>query len=90
MSPVIEVHDLVKSFGKFRALDGLNLTVDSGTIHGFLGPNGSGKSTTIRILLGVLHASSGTATVLGESPAVRQRCSNASPTSRATCRCGRT
>lgn len=68
MSPVIEVRDLVKTFGRFRALDGFNLSVEPGTIHGFLGPNGSGKSTTIRILLGVLHATSGTVTVLGENP----------------------
>ncbi|QGU05854.1 ABC transporter ATP-binding protein [Corynebacterium comes] len=68
MSSVIEVRDLVKTFGDFNALDGLNLTVKPGTIHGFLGPNGSGKSTAIRILLGVLHASSGTATVLGKDP----------------------
>lgn len=68
MTPVIEIHDLVKIFGTFRALDGLNLTVEAGTIHGFLGPNGSGKSTAIRILLGVLHATSGTAAVLGKNP----------------------
>ena len=68
MTPVIEIQDLVKIFGTFRALDGLNLTVEAGTIHGFLGPNGSGKSTAIRILLGVLHATSGTAAVLGKNP----------------------
>ncbi|RSZ61951.1 ABC transporter ATP-binding protein [Corynebacterium hylobatis] len=68
MPSAIEVRNLVKKFGTFRALDGLNLSVRPGTIHGFLGPNGSGKSTTIRTLLGVLHASSGTAEVLGEDP----------------------
>ncbi|GAB3695816.1 ABC transporter ATP-binding protein [Corynebacterium nasicanis] len=68
MSKAIVVEDLTKTFGTFRALDNFNLTVESGTIHGFLGPNGSGKSTTIRILLGVLHATAGTATVLGEDP----------------------
>lgn len=68
MTPVIEIHDLVKIFGTFRALDGLNLTLEAGTVHGFLGPNGSGKSTAIRILLGVLHATSGTAAVLGKNP----------------------
>ncbi|MDO5670360.1 MAG: ABC transporter ATP-binding protein [Corynebacterium sp.] len=68
MTTVIDVRDLTKKFGAFRALDNFNLRVDQGTIHGFLGPNGSGKSTTIRILLGVLHATSGTATVLGEDP----------------------
>lgn len=50
------------------ALDGLNLTVATGGIHGFLGPNGAGKSTTIRILLGALKATSGTAHVLGGDP----------------------
>jgi len=68
MTTVIDVQDLTKTFGDFRALDSFNLRVEEGTIHGFLGPNGSGKSTTIRILLGVLHATSGTATVLGEDP----------------------
>lgn len=68
MNTVIDVQDLVKKFGDFRALDGFNLAVEEGTIHGFLGPNGSGKSTTIRILIGVLHATSGTARVLGVDP----------------------
>lgn len=65
---VIEVTDLVKDFGKTRALDGLNLSVQSGEVHGFLGPNGSGKSTTIRILLGLLRKTSGRATMLGGDP----------------------
>ena len=65
MSVVIEVRDLVKCFGRVRALDGLDLAVNEGEIHGFLGPNGAGKSTTIRILLGILKTDSGTATVFG-------------------------
>ena len=68
MSPVIDVRDLVKTFGSTRALDGLDLTVHQGEVHGFLGPNGSGKSTTIRVLLGLLRKDSGTATVLGGDP----------------------
>lgn len=68
MDPIIDVRNLVKTFGAFRALDGFNLSVGEGTIHGFLGPNGSGKSTTIRILIGVLHATSGSVRVLGEDP----------------------
>ncbi|MDO5511529.1 ABC transporter ATP-binding protein [Corynebacterium sp.] len=68
MNAVIEARNLGKTFGSFRALDNFNLSVERGSIHGFLGPNGSGKSTTIRILLGVLHATSGSATVLGKDP----------------------
>ena len=59
MTAVIDIRDLHKHFGHVRALDGLDLTVEEGEIHGFLGPNGAGKSTTIRILLGVLRATSG-------------------------------
>ncbi|MFD3507887.1 ATP-binding cassette domain-containing protein [Nocardia sp. NPDC058666] len=65
---VIEVADLRKTFGHFTALDGLDLRVNAGEIHGFLGPNGAGKSTTLRVLLGVLRASGGRATVFGHDP----------------------
>lgn len=68
MAAVIETQGLVKRFGSTLALDGLDLTVEEGTIHGFLGPNGAGKSTTLRILLGLLRASSGTARLLGKDP----------------------
>jgi len=64
----VEVHGLRKSFGSVQALRGLDLTVPSGQVTGFLGPNGSGKSTTIRILLGLLRADGGQATVLGGDP----------------------
>ncbi len=64
----IEVIGLEKSFGRTRALDGLDLSVPTGTVAGFLGPNGSGKSTTIRILLGLLKADGGTARLLGGDP----------------------
>jgi ABC-2 type transport system ATP-binding protein len=64
----IELHDIVKTFGSVRALDGLHLTVEHGEVHGFLGPNGAGKSTAIRVLLGLLKADSGTATLLGGDP----------------------
>jgi ABC-2 type transport system ATP-binding protein len=67
-SLAIDVKGLEKSFGSTRALDGLDLTVATGTVAGFLGPNGSGKSTTIRILLGLLRADGGTATLLGGDP----------------------
>ncbi len=67
-SPVIAVSDLVKTFGSFRALDGLDLEVGAGEVHGFLGPNGAGKSTTIRCLLGLLRTDSGSASVFGRDP----------------------
>ncbi|MGW6375887.1 ATP-binding cassette domain-containing protein [Rhodococcus sp. NPDC055112] len=68
MTPLIDVRDLVKTFGQTRALDGLDLQVAPGEVHGFLGPNGAGKSTTIRVLLGSLRATAGSATVLGRDP----------------------
>jgi ABC-2 type transport system ATP-binding protein len=68
MTTAIQVHDLRKTFGRTIALDGLDLDVATGEIHGFLGPNGAGKSTTLRILLGLLRADSGTATLLGGEP----------------------
>ena len=64
----VEIQDLVKTFGRTKALDGLNLTVAPGDITGFLGPNGAGKSTTIRVLLGLLRANSGTVRLLGGDP----------------------
>lgn len=64
----IEASGLEKRFGDVRALDGLNLTVKAGEVHGFLGPNGAGKSTTIRVLLGLLRKDGGSATLLGGDP----------------------
>ncbi len=66
--PVISTRDLSKHYGRVRALDGLDLTVSAGQIHGFLGPNGAGKSTTIRVLLGLARATSGEASVFGLDP----------------------
>ncbi len=68
MTTVIEARSLSKRFGRTRALDGLDLTVSEGEVHGFLGPNGAGKSTTLRVLLGLLRANGGTASVLGRDP----------------------
>ena len=68
MASAISIEHLVKTFGSTRALDGLDLEVRTGEVHGFLGPNGSGKTVTIRILLGLLRADSGSATLLGGDP----------------------
>jgi ABC-2 type transport system ATP-binding protein len=67
-SPPVVVRGLVKTFGATRALDGVDLQVDTGEVHGFLGPNGAGKSTTIRVLLGLLRRDAGEVTVLGGDP----------------------
>jgi ABC-2 type transport system ATP-binding protein len=66
--PAVEIRGLAKSFGRTKALDGLDLTVAPGDITGFLGPNGAGKSTTIRVLLGLLRADAGTVRLLGGDP----------------------
>ena len=68
MTTVIEASGLVKKFGRTRALDGLDLSVDEGEVHGFLGPNGAGKSTTIRVLLGMLRGNGGTSSVFARDP----------------------
>jgi polyether ionophore transport system ATP-binding protein len=68
MPPAVSCAGLVKTFGHVLALDGLDLEVATGEVHGFLGPNGAGKSTTIRVLLGLLRADSGEATLLDGDP----------------------
>src|SRR6202142_1444972 len=68
MTEAIAVSALRKSYGKTVALDGLDLSVAEGEVHGFLGPNGAGKSTTIRVLLGVAKADSGTPRLRGGDP----------------------
>ena len=65
---VVDARDVVKSFGRTRALDGLDLQVARGEVHGFLGPNGAGKSTMLRILLGLLRVDSGRVRLLGGDP----------------------
>jgi ABC-2 type transport system ATP-binding protein len=78
MKNAIETRSLAKSFGKTRALDGIDLTVAEGTVYGLLGPNGAGKTTTIRILATLLKPDGGHATVAGldvvrEPAAVRRK-----------------
>jgi ABC-2 type transport system ATP-binding protein len=68
VTAAIEVQGLVKTFGRTRALDGLDLVVQTGEVHGFLGPNGAGKTTTIRVLLGLLRADAGAVSLLGGDP----------------------
>src|ERR1700729_469037 len=68
MTKAIEVVGLRKSYGRTAALNGLDLNVTTGEVHGFLGPNGAGKTTTIRILLGMLRAGGGRARLLGGDP----------------------
>jgi ABC-2 type transport system ATP-binding protein len=68
MTSVIRTNGLTKHYGRVHALDGLDLSVEAGQIHGFLGPNGAGKSTAIRVLLGLARATGGEATVFGGHP----------------------
>jgi ABC-2 type transport system ATP-binding protein len=68
LDPVVSASGLVKTFGATRALDGLDLGVSAGEVHGFLGPNGAGKTTTIRVLLGLLRWDGGQVSVLGGDP----------------------
>lgn len=66
MSKIIELNGIKKSFGKFQALSDVTFSVNKGEVVGFIGPNGAGKSTTIRVLLGMLQADSGRATIFGQ------------------------
>ena len=80
MTKAIETNELIKTFGKTTALNGINLQIDHGSVYGLLGPNGAGKTTTVRILATLLRPDSGTARVLGhdvarEPRAVREKVS---------------
>ena len=68
MTNALALDGVVKNFGSVRALDGLDLSVATGEVHGFLGPNGAGKSTAIRVLLGLLRADGGSARLLDGDP----------------------
>ena len=75
---IVEVRDLCKIFGSFKAVDNISFSVETGEIYGFLGPNGAGKSTTIRMLCGLLTPSSGSGTVAGldimtQSEAIKEK-----------------
>lgn len=66
MAKIVEVENLQKNFGKFSALKNVTFDVNAGEVLGYIGPNGSGKSTTLRILLGIIKASSGKAKIFGQ------------------------
>lgn len=68
MNYAVETHGLTRDFGNFRAVDGIDLAVPSGSFYGFLGPNGAGKSTTIKCLTGLLRPTAGTMRILGMDP----------------------
>ena len=67
MKPVIETHDLCKSYNGRTVVDHLNLTVPQGCVYGFLGPNGAGKSTSMKMLLGLVHPTGGSVELLGHT-----------------------
>jgi ABC-2 type transport system ATP-binding protein len=78
MEPAVETADLTKTYGSLIAVNALNLTVETGTIHGFLGPNGAGKTTTIKMFTGLLKPDGGSAKLLGyqlgwDNPHIRAR-----------------
>ena len=81
---MIKVNNVVKTFDGFRALDGLTMEVEKGSIYGLVGPNGAGKSTILRHITGIYRPDSGTITVDGapvyENPAVKSRVGPLSPT----------
>ena len=68
MELAVETRGLTRSFGTFRAVDGIDLAVPAGSFYGFLGPNGAGKSTTIKCLTGLLRPDGGTMRILGMDP----------------------
>src|SRR5674536_392744 len=91
MTNVVELTGVVKRFGTVTVLDGLDLAVTEGEVHGFLGPNGAGKTTTLRLLLGLLRPNAGSIRVLGWTPGETWRhCTGGWRTSPVMWRCGRT
>jgi ABC-type multidrug transport system ATPase subunit len=85
----IDIVGLVKSFGRIKVLNKLNLNVAPGEVHGFLGPNGAGKTTILRVLLGLLRADAGTLRLLGrDDGSMRWTCTGVWPRFLATCHCG--
>lgn len=75
---MIQVQDLVKKYGAFTAVNGINLSVERGQIHGFLGPNGAGKTTSIRVIAGLLKPTSGRVVINGHDLALAPEAAKAS------------
>lgn len=73
MDTVLKINGLSKNYGRLKALDNLDLTINKGSVYGLLGPNGSGKTTTLGIILGVIHQSSGSYQWFGENPTATHR-----------------
>src|SRR5215813_6773194 len=73
LPPALELHQVTKYYGQFKAVDDISFSLPTGCICGFLGPNGAGKTTTIRMILEILKPTSGTITVLGRSSALEVR-----------------
>ena len=71
--PVLQLNNVVKTYGDFTAVRDLNLSIPKGSIYGFLGPNGAGKTTTIRMILEIIKPSSGEITILGHHSALDVR-----------------
>ena len=84
MKPIIETHELTKTYGNFTAVYRLNLHIRKGTVYGFLGPNGAGKSTTMKMFLGLVSPTVGTFTIEGwPTPGTGWRsCEGPAPSSR--------
>jgi ABC-2 type transport system ATP-binding protein len=78
LNPMIAIHNLVKQYGRFTAVDGISLDVRPGEIHGFLGPNGAGKTTTLRMIAGLLKPTSGQVIVNGHDIAAEPELAKAS------------
>jgi ABC-2 type transport system ATP-binding protein len=70
MSAVVEARGLVKTYGEITAVDNVDLTVEAGDVYGYLGPNGAGKTTSLRMLLGLIRPSSGSARLFGRDPMI--------------------
>ena len=72
--PIVQITDVYKQYGGFKAVDGISLTIDEGDIYGFLGPNGAGKSTTLRMLLSLISPTAGSIEIISKTYGCYQKC----------------